>query len=100
LTGCNCSSGKHDSKDSLSWEKRNKIAIGIAKALEYLHHGSVTQSVIHGDVKSSNILLSEDFQAQVNNHKRFANTEIPEAIIVFSSYSKYFFQIKASALMR
>jgi hypothetical protein len=56
--------------------------------------------VIHGDVKSSNILLSEDFQAQVNNHKRFANTEIPEAIIVFSSYSKYFFQIKASALMR
>jgi serine/threonine protein kinase len=65
LTGCNCSSGKHDSKDSLSWEKRNKIAIGIAKALEYLHHGSVTQSVIHGDVKSSNILLSEDFQAQL-----------------------------------
>ncbi|KAB8094401.1 hypothetical protein EE612_021575 [Oryza sativa] len=57
--------GKHDSKDSLSWEKRNKIAIGIAMALEYLHHGSVTQSVIHGDVKSSNILLSEDFQAQL-----------------------------------
>ncbi|KAL5209816.1 hypothetical protein ABZP36_005439 [Zizania latifolia] len=57
--------GKHDSKDRLSWEKRNKIAIGIAKALEYLHHGSVTQCVIHGDVKSSNILLSEDFQAQL-----------------------------------
>ncbi|KAG8098899.1 hypothetical protein GUJ93_ZPchr0013g35141 [Zizania palustris] len=57
--------GKHDIKDRLSWEKRNKIAIGIAKALEYLHHGSVTQCVIHGDVKSSNILLSEDFQAQL-----------------------------------
>uniref|UniRef100_J3LUM2 Protein kinase domain-containing protein n=2 Tax=Oryza brachyantha TaxID=4533 RepID=J3LUM2_ORYBR len=57
--------GKHESKDSLSWEKRNNIAIGTAKALEYLHHGSVTQSVIHGDVKSSNILLSEDFQAQL-----------------------------------
>ncbi|KAF0912369.1 hypothetical protein E2562_014023 [Oryza meyeriana var. granulata] len=57
--------GKNDSKDGLSWEKRNKIAVGIAKALEYLHHGSVTQSVIHGDVKSSNILLSEDFQAQL-----------------------------------
>ncbi|BAS87287.1 Os03g0839700, partial [Oryza sativa Japonica Group] len=42
-----------------------KIAIGIAKALEYLHNGSITQSVIHGDVKSSNILLSEDFQAQL-----------------------------------
>ncbi|KAM0825367.1 hypothetical protein ACQ4PT_069609 [Festuca glaucescens] len=58
--------GKHRGKceNSLSWEKRNKIAIHIAKALEFLHHGGVTQSVIHGDVKSANILLSEDFQAQ------------------------------------
>lgn len=52
-------------ENSLSWEKRNKIAIHIAKALEFLHHGGVTQSVIHGDVKSANILLSEDFQAQL-----------------------------------
>uniref|UniRef100_A0ACD5X6H5 Uncharacterized protein n=2 Tax=Avena sativa TaxID=4498 RepID=A0ACD5X6H5_AVESA len=51
--------------NSLSWEKRNKIAIHIANALEFLHHGGVTQSVIHGDVKSANILLSEDFQAQL-----------------------------------
>ncbi|VAH97239.1 unnamed protein product [Triticum turgidum subsp. durum] len=50
---------------SLSWEKRNKIAIHIAKALEFLHHGGVTESVIHGDVKSANILLSEDFEAQL-----------------------------------
>lgn len=57
--------GKRDGKNILSWEKRNKIAIGIAKALEFLHHGGVTQSVIHGDVKSSNILLSEDFEAQL-----------------------------------
>ncbi|CAM0877873.1 unnamed protein product [Alopecurus aequalis] len=52
-------------ENSLSWEKRIKIAIHIAKALEFLHHGGVTQSVIHGDVKSANILLSEDFQAQL-----------------------------------
>ncbi|XBI86097.1 hypothetical protein VPH35_094116 [Triticum aestivum] len=50
---------------SLSWEKRNKIAIHIAKALEFLHHGGVAHSVIHGDVKSANILLSEDFEAQL-----------------------------------
>lgn len=50
---------------SLSWEKRNKIAIHIAKALEFLHHGGVAYSVIHGDVKSANILLSEDFEAQL-----------------------------------
>lgn len=68
FSNCNPSSGKRDGKNILSWEKRNKIAIDIAKALEFLHHGDVTQSVIHGDVKSSNILLSEDFEAKVNIH--------------------------------
>lgn len=52
-------------ENSLCWEKRYKIAVHIAKALEFLHHGGVTESVIHGDVKSANILLSEDFQAQL-----------------------------------
>ncbi|GJN22716.1 hypothetical protein PR202_gb10311 [Eleusine coracana subsp. coracana] len=56
--------GLNDDKNFLSWEKRNKIAIDIARALEFLHLG-VTQSVIHGDVKSSNILLSEDFGARL-----------------------------------
>ncbi|KAK3148807.1 hypothetical protein QOZ80_3AG0208960 [Eleusine coracana subsp. coracana] len=56
--------GLNDDKNFLSWEKRNKIAIDIARALEFLHLG-VIQSVIHGDVKSSNILLSEDFGARL-----------------------------------
>jgi serine/threonine protein kinase len=56
----------NDDKNFLSWEKRNKTAIDIARALEFLHLGAVTQSVIHGDVKSSNVLLSEDFGARVN----------------------------------
>ncbi len=48
----------------LGWEVRYKIAVGICKALEYLHDGS-RRSVIHRDVKPSNILLSDDFQPQV-----------------------------------
>lgn len=40
------------------------MAVGIAEALEYLHNGSA-QPVIHRDVKSSNILLSDDFEPQV-----------------------------------
>ncbi|CAL4936991.1 unnamed protein product [Urochloa decumbens] len=57
--------GNNDDKNYLIWERRNKIAIDIARALEFLHHGGVTQSVIHGDIKSSNVLLSEDFGARL-----------------------------------
>ncbi|OEL25583.1 hypothetical protein BAE44_0013399 [Dichanthelium oligosanthes] len=56
--------GNNDDNNSLIWERRNKIAIDIARALEFLHLGGVTRSVIHGDVKSSNVLLSEDFGAR------------------------------------
>ncbi|CAN0845654.1 Protein kinase STUNTED [Linum grandiflorum] len=40
------------------------VAIGVAKALEYLHH-SFTPPIVHRDVKASNILLSENMQPQV-----------------------------------
>ncbi len=49
----------------LGWEVRYKVAVGICKALEYLHTGS-PRSVIHRDVNPSNILLSHDFRPQVH----------------------------------
>lgn len=71
---CYCSSGNNDDNNFLIWERRNKIANDIARALEFLHLGGVTQSVIHGDVKSSNVLLSEDFGARVNTQIKISNT--------------------------
>jgi len=40
------------------------VAVGVAEALDYLHNGCA-QAVIHRDVKSSNILLSDDFEPKV-----------------------------------
>lgn len=40
------------------------MALGVAEALDYLHNGC-EEPVIHRDVKSSNILLSDDFEPQV-----------------------------------
>jgi hypothetical protein len=48
----------------LPWRVRYKVAVGTAKALDYLHHGT-SRPVIHRDVKSSNILLTSEFESQV-----------------------------------
>ncbi|XP_031123342.1 receptor protein kinase TMK1-like isoform X2 [Ipomoea triloba] len=50
----------------LSWSTRLSIALDVARAMEYLH--SLThQSFIHRDLKSSNILLGNDFRAKVSD---------------------------------
>jgi interleukin-1 receptor-associated kinase 1 len=48
----------------LEWEERYRIAVGICKAMEYIHDGS-PKPVIHMNVKPSNILLSHDLRPQV-----------------------------------
>nr|CAD1835663.1 unnamed protein product [Ananas comosus var. bracteatus] len=51
---------------TVSWDLRFKIALGIAEALTYLHAGC-SKPVIHRDVKSSNILLTNDFEPQLSD---------------------------------
>ncbi|XP_044466317.1 cysteine-rich receptor-like protein kinase 42 isoform X2 [Mangifera indica] len=48
----------------LNWEKRLKIINGIAEGLAYLHEGS-EKRIIHRDIKSSNILLDQDFTPKI-----------------------------------
>ncbi|XP_021981229.1 probable WRKY transcription factor 19 isoform X2 [Helianthus annuus] len=57
----------HNVHTPLSWVTRLKIAIGAARGLEYLHIGVRTQhGVIHRNVKSSNILLDENWVAVIS----------------------------------
>ncbi|KAG7594945.1 Protein kinase domain [Arabidopsis thaliana x Arabidopsis arenosa] len=48
----------------LTWERRLCIAAESAQGLEYLHNGCKPQ-IVHRDIKTTNILLNEKFQAKL-----------------------------------
>ncbi|XP_042381126.1 serine/threonine-protein kinase CDG1-like isoform X1 [Zingiber officinale] len=59
--------GLDSNKNAIGWAERYKVAVGVAAALDYLHSNGDAPSVIHRDVKSSNILLSDDFEPQLSD---------------------------------
>ncbi|KAJ7943121.1 Receptor-like protein kinase [Quillaja saponaria] len=50
----------------LDCERLFKIAVGVAKGLEYLHQGCNTR-ILHFDIKPHNILLDEDFFTKISD---------------------------------
>ncbi|KAL3720927.1 hypothetical protein ACJRO7_005696 [Eucalyptus globulus] len=53
-----------DQPKVLTWSNRLQIAVDAAKGLDYLHNGC-KPPIIHRDLKTTNILLNEDFHAKI-----------------------------------
>lgn len=55
-----------DSSHALSWNARVRVALGTARALEYLHEVCLP-SVVHRNFKSANILLDEELNPHLSD---------------------------------
>ncbi|KAI3707552.1 hypothetical protein L6452_26178 [Arctium lappa] len=54
----------HDSNELLGWENRMKIALGAARAIDYIHH-VVPGPVLHRDIKSTHIVIDEGYNSKL-----------------------------------
>lgn len=52
--------------ECLAWNIRFKVAVGVAKGLQYLHQ-DCPRRIIHRDIKASNILLNYDDEAEISD---------------------------------
>lgn len=50
----------------LDWETRVKISLGVAKGIAYIHSTNGGK-LVHGNIKSSNVLLTEDLHGCVSD---------------------------------
>ncbi|KAL8550938.1 hypothetical protein ACS0TY_000132 [Phlomoides rotata] len=55
-----------ENTNSLSWERKHEIAIGVARGIEYLHRGCDIQ-ILHFDIKPHNILLDDNFTPKITD---------------------------------
>nr|XP_043609238.1 uncharacterized protein LOC122581141 isoform X2 [Erigeron canadensis] len=66
---------KHlDNAADLTWLKRLKIGLDVARVLEYLHTGGSTKDtrIIHRHIRCSSILLDGDWRAKLCNFEEFS----------------------------
>ena len=68
-------SGRNN-KETLEWAARQKIAVGAARGLRYLHEECRVGCIIHRDMRPNNILVTHDFEPLVQIALAYCNLRI------------------------
>ncbi|GAB4838918.1 hypothetical protein Ancab_028450 [Ancistrocladus abbreviatus] len=67
---CNGSLDSHlygHKRKTLEWSARQKIAVGAARGLRYLHEECRVGCIVHRDMRPNNILITHDFEPLVGD---------------------------------
>ncbi|XP_073007936.1 inactive protein kinase SELMODRAFT_444075-like [Typha latifolia] len=67
---CNGSLDSHlygRNREPLEWSARQKIAVGAARGLRYLHEECRVGCIVHRDMRPNNILVTHDFEPLVGD---------------------------------
>jgi hypothetical protein len=89
---CNGSLDRHLSsknKEVLLWKHRQKIALGAARGIRYLHEECRVGCIVHRDMRPNNILLTHDFTPMVGDFglaRRQFNGETAEETRVIGTF--------------
>ncbi|KAJ6700901.1 PROLINE-RICH RECEPTOR-LIKE PROTEIN KINASE PERK15 [Salix koriyanagi] len=85
------SMGSENGRPTMNWSKTMRIAVGVAKGLSYLHE-DCQPKIIHRDIKASNILIDNSFEAKVADFglaKHYLDTETHVSTRVMGTFGTH-----------
>nr|GMD06756.1 probable LRR receptor-like serine/threonine-protein kinase At1g07650 isoform X4 [Ipomoea batatas] len=96
--------GPQESRLQIDWPTRQRICVGIAKGLAFLHEESALK-IVHRDIKAANVLLDKNLNPKISDfglakldeeENTHISTRVAGTILPFLLHNPIFSPVKAS----